>query len=73
MDETQKKMQEIDDAVVQSAALVHRRRHPAVSQQEGRGRDMLLSMLAAPDGRYHGEPQKGVHVVVSDDNAELFR
>lgn len=52
MDEVDRRLQELDDEIVQSAALVHRREYPLVRRTSSPALRALRAMLDTPDGRF---------------------
>lgn len=57
MDDAARQQQELDDELVQSAALVHRRVNPAQTPAPTAALTDLLNLLDTPDGRVAREDQ----------------
>ncbi|MFB9992646.1 signal transduction histidine kinase [Deinococcus oregonensis] len=57
MDDAARQQQELDDELVQSAALVHRRVNPVSTSTPTAALTALLNLLDTPDGRIRPEDQ----------------
>jgi hypothetical protein len=59
MSEVDRQLQDLDDEIVQSAALVHRRRHAPVQSNRSPAVDLLTALLDSPEGRLESKETAG--------------